>query len=299
MSHSVGGFRPRAVTVDQFDELWRGHRAHVLNVAYRMLGNIGDAEDVVQEAFARLSRADLDSIRDVRGWLVVVVGRLCLDHLGTARVRRERQHAPDSRAFASGTGAVDPADRITLDDSVREAFLVVLQQLTPAERTVFVLHDVFQYPFETVADIVGRTATACRQLASRARHRIETRAPESARFVVELSDERRIADEFVVACAGGDVRALVQLLDPGVVGHARVAGVAVEQVGRDRVLQNVLRFFANPGITLVTQLVDGRAGVFAFRNRELLAVLAFDTDAGVITHIDGVADPRIASSATA
>jgi RNA polymerase sigma-70 factor (ECF subfamily) len=273
--------------LDPFDDLWREHRAHVLNVAFRMLGNIGDAEDVVQEAFVRLARTDLDEINDVRGWLVVVVGRLCLDHLGTARVRRERQYAPDSAPFI-GTGAGDPADRITLDERVRDAMAIVLQQLTPAERTVFVLHEVFQYPFDTVSDIVGRTPAACRQLASRARRRLEDLTPESGDFVAEP----RVADEFLLACASGDVQRLLKLLDPQVVGHATVGGIAVEQHGSERVAQNALRIFGNPAVALVTQ----PTGLLAFRNRELMAVLAFETNDGLITHIEAVADPRLATS---
>jgi RNA polymerase sigma-70 factor (ECF subfamily) len=273
--------------LDPFDDLWREHRAHVLNVAFRMLGNIGDAEDVVQEAFTRLARSDIDAINDVRGWLIVVVGRLCLDYLKTARVRREQQHAPDSGAFAQPSG-VDPADRITLDERVRDALAIVLQQLTPPERTVFVLHEVFQYPFDTVSEIVGRSPAACRQLASRARRRHEDVAPEISRFLAE----QRVADEFILACASGDVQRLLKLLDPDVVGHAHVGGIDLEQHGPDRVAQNALRIFGNPAVILVTQ----PAGVFAFRDRELMAVLAFESRDGIITHIDAVADPRIAAA---
>src|SRR5438105_3761250 len=153
---------------------WRDHRRHVLDIAFRMLGNLSEAEDVVQEAYTRLLRVDLDAIDDVGGWLVVVVSRLCLD-----RLRFDRRHptAPDeSLGDRPAEGALDPADRVTLDDSVRIALHRVLERLTPAERTAFVLHDVFRYPFEAVADIVGRTPAACRQLASRARRAISADA---------------------------------------------------------------------------------------------------------------------------
>jgi len=146
------------------DDLWRAHRRYLLDLAFRMLGNIGDAEDIVQEAFTRLLRVDGDEIDDVRGWLVVVVSRLCLDQLRSARVRREV-----GVEVELADDEVDPADRVTLDDSVRLALHLVLERLTAAERTVFVLHDVFQYPFEEVATIVGRSPTSCCQLASRAR----------------------------------------------------------------------------------------------------------------------------------
>src|SRR5262245_11789176 len=158
----------------QLGRAWREHRRYVLDIAFRMLGNLSEAEDVVQEAFSRLLRVDVDAIEDVRGWLVVVVSRLCLD-----RLRAERRH-PKGPAWPSGPEpadqALDPADRVTLDDSIRIALNTVLERLTPAERTAFVLHDVFQYPFETIGDIVGRSPAACRQLASRARRSIRTEA---------------------------------------------------------------------------------------------------------------------------
>src|SRR5204863_4224364 len=136
---------------------WREHRRHLLDVAFRMLGNLSDAEDVVQEAFARLVPATLDEIDDVGGWLVVVVSRLCLD-----RLRAQRRHptvaaAADREGGADGPTSADPADRVTMDDNVRIALHVMLERLTPAERTAFVLHDVFQYSFEAISDIVGRT----------------------------------------------------------------------------------------------------------------------------------------------
>jgi RNA polymerase sigma-70 factor, ECF subfamily len=167
-------------------EAWRKHRRYLLDVAYRMLGTVTEAEDVVQEAFARLLREDIGEIEDVRGWLVVVTTRLSLDQLRSARAKREAYVGPwlpEPLIEPPGAGP-DPVDRITLDDSVRMAMLVVLERLTPAERAAFVLHDVFRFSFDEVAEIVGRSTSACRQLATRARRRIrEETGP--ARFAVD------------------------------------------------------------------------------------------------------------------
>jgi RNA polymerase sigma-70 factor (ECF subfamily) len=177
---------------DRLAAIWDEHRRYVLDVAYRMLGSITDAEDVVQETFARLLAADLDTIEDVRGWLVVVATRLCLDQLRSARAKRESYVGPwlPEPVIEPADASIDPADRITLDDSVRMAMLVVLERLTPAERAAFVLHDVFRFSFDDVARIVGRTTEASRQLASRARKRIEEETGP-ARFEVDREEVGR------------------------------------------------------------------------------------------------------------
>jgi RNA polymerase sigma-70 factor (ECF subfamily) len=276
--------------------IWREQRPYLLSVAFRMLGNIGDAEDVVQDALTRLLGFDLDDIDDIRGWLVVVVSRLCLDHLGSARVRRESQQPNDSIATLQAARAPDPADRVTLDDTVRVALLVVLQELSPAERTVFVLHDVFQYPFGTVAEIVGRSPAACRQLALRARRHVEDSPDADSRFRVEPAAERSVAQEFVAACSSGEVARLMELLDPDVVGHADLGpgvGAGRPVKGRDRVGANLLRFFGGPDVVLVTQPVNGRPGALAFRDRELVAILSFTTRAGLINDVHAIGEPRL------
>src|SRR5499427_10312190 len=164
------------MTGEQHDEAvikaWNAHRPYLVDLAFRMLGDIGAAEDVVQDAFWRLLRARPGEIEDERGWLIVVTSRLCLDQIRSARSRRERAHDPgdfEAAAPPAPSGLADPADQVTFDDSVHLALLVVLQRLTPAERVVFVLHDIFGMPFPVVAQTVGRTAPACRQLARRAR----------------------------------------------------------------------------------------------------------------------------------
>jgi RNA polymerase sigma-70 factor (ECF subfamily) len=278
-------------TEPAIDEIWREHRPYLLSVAFRMLGNIADAEDVVQDAFARMLRFDRSQINDVRGWLVVVVSRLCLDHLGTARVRRESQQPHEHPAFAVNASDADPADRVTLDDNVRTALLVVLATLSPAERTAFVLHEVFQYPFETIGEIVGRTPAACRQLASRARRRVD--ADDASRFIVEPAAEREVAEEFAAACAGGEIDRLLALLDPDVVGHAELRPplmTAPERRGREDVGRNLLRFLG-PHVTLIAYPIDGHAGALAFRNGRLAGIVSFTTRAGKITDIHVIADP--------
>ena len=276
---------------DELGQAWQDHRRHVLDIAFRMLGNVGEAEDVVQEAFARLVRADVDQIDDVGGWLVVVVSRLCLD-----RLRSDRRHptTPDaSLGDRAVDGAVDPADRITLDDNVRIALHLVLERLTAAERTVFVLHDVFRYPFEEIAEIVGRTPAACRQLASRGRRAVRAEGGR-ARFVVEPAEQREVAERFIAACAGGDLNGLLALLDPDVAGEADVGGRIGRRVvtGRDAVAAGVLQFLGpKSGTTLLSLPVGDRAGVVALRGGRAVTIATLVVRDGRVAHIDALADP--------
>src|ERR671923_2304865 len=238
MSHCRGQSRPRidayrglqvpSVVIEndtRITEAWTDHHGFLLDVAYRLLGSYSDAEDTVQEAFTRLLRSDVDPIEDVRAWLVVVVSRLCLDQLRSARARRESYIGPwfPEPLIQSQDGS-DPADVVTLDESVRMALLVVLERMSPAERVVFVLHDVFQYPFEKIAPMVKRTPAACRKLASRARRQVKEESG-SGRFRVDATEQRRVIDAFIAACAGGDLEALLPLLDPSVTGWADTGGM--------------------------------------------------------------------------
>jgi len=280
------------------DGAWTNHHGFLLDVAYRLLGSYGEAEDVVQEAFTRLLRADLDPIEDVRAWLVVVVSRLCLDHLRSARVRREAYIGPwfPEPLIAPDETAADPADTVTLDESVRMALLIVLERMSPAERVVFVLHDVFSFPFEKVAPMVGRSPAACRQLASRARRRIKEEAG-SSRFAVEPQEQRRVVDAFIAACAGGEIESLLPLLDPSVAGWADVGGmlpaVSRPNVGPEEVARGVMRFLsAATGTTLTAHNVNGEPGIVAVRDGTVFAVLALTVRDGRITRIYGVVDPR-------
>jgi RNA polymerase sigma-70 factor (ECF subfamily) len=276
------------------EQAWRDNRRHLLDIAFRMLGNLSEAEDVVQEGFARLLRVDLDEIEDVRGWLVVVVSRLCLD-----RLRASRRHpttpsdALDEPWFGrqpSATGAVDavdPADRITLDDTVRIAMHVVLERLSAAERTAFVLHDVFQYPFEAIAEIVGRSPSACRQLASRARRAVREEALP-ARFVVEPVEQRRITERFIAACTDGDMDALLAVLDPDVTGEGDGAPRPI--IGRRNVARGVMHYLGpRTGATLLSLPGIGDGTVVALLDGVVAAVVTMTIDGEQITHFDVIA----------
>jgi RNA polymerase sigma-70 factor (ECF subfamily) len=278
-----------------FADAWHQHRAYLVNVAYRMLGSVSEAEDIVQEAFARLLGADVDSSSDLRGWLIVVVTRLCLDQLRSARVRHETDPGPSFPEPLVNLAGADPADIVTLDESVRMALLIVLERLTPAERVVFVLHDVFEYSFEEVGAMVERTPAACRQLASRARRRIgvEGLAPRTA---VDPLEMRRLAERFSAAVSGGELQPLLEVLDPSVVGWVDLgdAGVALPRPtqGRQQVAEQALRFFRRDrGITLVVSEVNGEPGIVALREGRPMAVIVLAARDGLVSAIYAIADP--------
>jgi RNA polymerase sigma-70 factor (ECF subfamily) len=275
---------------DRLTDIWAEHRRYLVDLAFRMLGSVSEAEDAVQEAFMRLLNVDLDSIEDMRGWLVVVTGRICLDQMGSARVRHSAgQDLPPEVAVDTP----DPADVVTLDDSIRMALTVVLERLTPPERAAFVLHDVFQFSFDDVASIVGRSPAACRQLASRARRRMQEEA-RPARFAVEAAEEREVAERFIAACAGGELEELLALLDPEVAGHAELGVMPhVDVEGRENVAPRVLALFGpQTGSTLVSVPINGEPGVLAFRGGRPFALMVLRTKNGLVDHISSVADPR-------
>jgi RNA polymerase sigma-70 factor (ECF subfamily) len=285
---------------ERFTDAWTNHHRFLLDVAYRLLGSYSDAEDLVQEAFSRLLRTDLDPIEDVRAWLVVVVSRLCLDQLRSSRVKREAYIGPwfpEPLLFAEDA-ATDPADVVTMDESVRFALLIVLERMSPAERVVFVLHDVFDFPFEKVAAMVGRTVAACRQLASRARKRVEEEA-DAGRFTIDPAEQRRIVDAFIAACAGGDIKALLPLLDPSVMGWADLGGgrtlpaVSRPNVGREMVSERIMRFFgAGSGNRLESHVINGEPSVVAFFEGAVVSVLALSVTEHLISRVYVVSDPR-------
>jgi RNA polymerase sigma-70 factor (ECF subfamily) len=278
---------------------WREHRRYVLDIALRMLGDLGDAEDVVQEAYTRLLRTDIAELDDVRAWLVTVVSRLCLDQLRSARRQRQEPldaptDLPGSSHVAAPAGAIDPADRVTLDDSVRLALQVMLERLSPAERTAFVLHDVFQLSFDDIAEVVGRSPAACRQLASRARRHIRSDA-NPARFAVESAEQRQATESFISACATGDLDALLAVLDPDVAGQADLGGsigLLPPVVGRDRVGPNTLRYIGpDAGVTLVSLPTGRRPSVLALRDGRAVVLLTLTVRDGLVEHIDALVDP--------
>jgi len=283
---------------EQIIQAWNDHRPYLVDLAFRMLGDIGAAEDVVQDAFSRLLRARPGEIEDERGWLIVVTSRLCLDQIRSARARRERPHDASEIEFVAGgpppSAPGDPADRVTLDDNVRLALLVVLQRLSPAERVVYVLHDIFQVPFESIAQTVGRAVPACRQLARRARLKISD-TQRGAAFDVGADEHRQVTERFIAAAAGGDLDGLLDVLAPDAwgdfdagPGRPRVPGVIR---GTLRVARNLLHYWG-PGTTLVTHPVAGQPALLGFRDRRLAGILVFSMRGEKIQSVHVIADPR-------
>jgi RNA polymerase sigma-70 factor (ECF subfamily) len=279
---------------DQITQAWRRHRPYLVNLAYQMLGDVGDAEDVAQEAFVRLSRAEPGEIDDVRAWLTVVAGRLCLDHVRSARARYER---PDdigpAAAALNQSGHLDPADRVTLDDEVRTALLEVLRRLSPGERVSFVLHDVFGVPFDAIAEMVGRPVGTCRQLARRARTKFTLAQPNPSD--VPAAEHQLVTEKFITACADGDLAGLAAVLDPTVWGVGTLLGdpALPPQINRGPhdVAVNLLRYLG-PGVTVVSGPV-GHPVLLAFAERRLFAVIVLTIDGRLVTKIEATADPSL------
>jgi RNA polymerase sigma-70 factor, ECF subfamily len=277
---------------DQIAEAWRRHRPYLVNLAYQMLGDIGDAEDVAQEAFLRLTRADFDAIDDIRAWLTVVTGRLCLDQVRSARARYERPGDIDPEVAAlNQSRRLDPADRVTLDDEVRTALLEVLRRLSPAERVSFVLHDVFAVPFDEIAETVGRPVGTCRQLARRARAKFAVAQPKPGD--VPVAEQQLVTEKFITACGNGDLQALAAVLDPTVwgVGTVLTDPPLPPQInhGPHDVAVNLLRYLG-PGVTVVCGPV-GQPVLLAFAERRLFAVIVLTIRDHLVTKIEATADP--------
>jgi RNA polymerase sigma factor (sigma-70 family) len=283
---------------DRFEE----HRPHLRAVAYRMLGSLTEADDAVQDAWLRLSRAGASEVHNLGGWLTTVVARVCLNMLRARHTRREESlgvHLPDP--VVSPEGTLHPEEEALLADSVGLALLVVLDTLSPAERLAFVLHDMFELPFEEIAPMVGRSPAAARQLASRARRRVrgaEVPAPDP-----DLARQRDVVEAFFSAARGGDFDALVALLDPDVVLRtdlgARRPGASVVVRGAAAVAGQARRS-AVPGAQVHPALVNGAAGAVVTVGGRPFAVMAFTVSGGRIVEIDAIADPervrRIAAS---
>ncbi|SDD65589.1 RNA polymerase sigma factor SigI [Actinokineospora iranica] len=279
---------------DRIAVAWRTHHSYLVDLAFRMLGDVGAAEDVAQEAFVRLAKTGDGEVRDDRGWLTVVTSRLCLDQIRSAQARRERVEdvgVVDSAEPVAQVRPVDPADRVTLDDEVRLALFVVLQRLSPAERVAFVLHDVFQTPFDAVAQTLGKTTATCRQLALRARRKIAD-APVQVNEVGR-AEHRTVTETFIAACANGDLDALSGVLHPKVWGAADF-GSARRRTnhGRDLVAKTLLRHYHRRGTVLVSHPVAGRPTVLAYYDRRLFAVMSLTVVDDLITQIEVDADPE-------
>jgi RNA polymerase sigma-70 factor, ECF subfamily len=286
-------------------QAWHAHRPYLIDLAFRMLGDVGAAEDVVQDAFSRLLGTKPGEIEDARGWLIVVTSRLCLDRIRSARARRERPHDASEIEFTGGGQPLaagdayrdapgDPADRVTLDDDVRLALLVVLQRLSPAERVVFVLHDVFAVPFGSIAQTVGRPAASCRQLARRARRKIEA-SQGGVGFDVAAAEHRRVTEKFIAACAHGDLDGLLEVLAPDAWGDFDAGPTDRRDVGVTRGAVRVARrllYFWGPPATLVSQPMAGQPALLGFIGRELAGVLVFTMSNDTIQAVHVIADPR-------
>jgi RNA polymerase sigma-70 factor, ECF subfamily len=292
---------------------WRADRAYLVDLAYRMLGDIGAAEDVVQEAFLRLDLAEPGEVRDPRGWLTVVTSRLCLDRIRSAHNRRERPSDTawlDSALSLGQQTVVDPADRVTLDEEVSEALLILLQRLSPAERVAFVLHDVFQLPFDQVAEILGKPSATCRQLAKRARAKVAG-GPQTTSSEMADHELHKIAQTFLAACANGDLQALTAVLHHEVWGVADFTAGDPPQIrprrssqqvqrGADRIARNLLRFFGG-NVTIVTAPAASGLTFLAFLQRRPYATITASVDSGLLTNLHVVVNqdaPRVTNSPT-
>jgi RNA polymerase sigma factor (sigma-70 family) len=274
---------------DWLAERFETHRTHLRAVAYRMLGSASEADDAVQEAWLRLSRTDTSDVDNLGGWLTTVVARVCLNMLQSRRSRREEPigaQVPDP--VAGRRDGIGPEDEALLAEGVGLALLVVLDTLTPAERLAFVLHDMFDVPFEEVAAIVGRSPAAARQLASRARRRVQGSAPPDT----DLTRQRAVVDAFLAASRGGDFGALLAVLDPDVVLRADPAAVRMGVAREVRGAAAVARTFAGRARAARPALVDGvPAAVWAPGGRPRV-VLGFTIAGGRIVGIDLLADPE-------
>lgn len=284
-----------------FSQAWTEHRPYLIDLAFRMLGDIGAAEDVVQDAFARLLGTGAEAVDDARGWLIVVTSRLCLDQIRSARMRRERAHdaaeiefvGPAAVASPALAAPSDPAERVTLDDEVSLAMLAVLQRLSPAERVVFVLHDVFRMPFADIASTVGRAAPTCRQLARRARQKIAA-DDGGNRFEVLPAEHRQVTERFIRACNNGDLAGLIALLEPNAWGEVDLGPLAEPlgtARGAERVARNLLHYWGGPVPTLVTHPVGGMPAILGFQGNRLSGVLVLKLRGELIQAVHVIADP--------
>jgi RNA polymerase sigma-70 factor, ECF subfamily len=278
-------------------------RRQLINIAYRLLGSLAEAEDAVQETYARwyaLTPGHRDAIESPGAWLTTVTSRICLDQLGSARARRERyvgqwipEPVPESAGSISSPGApADPADRVTLDESVSMAFLVVLESMTPAERVSFILHDVFGYAFNEIARIVGRTPAACRQLASSGRRRIRAAHPPAA----PTARQAAIIRDFKNAWQTSDIAALVALLDPDATitadGGGRAAAALHPIEGAEQIASYLADLAARaPALAILERTVNGQPGLIAQLDGTTVTVFAFDITGDHITRIWAVRNP--------
>jgi RNA polymerase sigma-70 factor (ECF subfamily) len=276
---------------DFLAERFEAQRGHLRSVAYRMLGSLSEADDAVQEAWLKLSRADTSEVENLGGWLTTEVGRVCLNMLRSRGTRREAPlevFVPDP--VISDPAGVDPEQEVLLADSVGVALLVVLETLSPAERLAFVLHDLFAVPFEEIAPVVGRSAAATRQLASRARRRVRGAAPLPD---VDMVRQREVVEAFLVAARGGDFQGLLTVLDPDVMLRSDGGALLPSSVvrGAENVAGGAVAFapLSEPARRV---LVNGLPGAVVFEDGRLASVASFTVANGKIIAVDLLTDPE-------
>jgi RNA polymerase sigma-70 factor (ECF subfamily) len=281
------------VTVDERDwlaERFEENRTHLRGVAYRMLGSPSEADDAVQEAWLRLSRSDTRGVENLRGWLTTVVARVCLDMLRSRTSRHEEPlDAQVPEPIVSREEGIGPEHDAILADSVGLALLVVLETLAPAERVAFVLHDMFDLPFDQIAPIVGRSPTAARQLASRARRRVQGAARVTD---ADRTRRRQVVDAFLTASRSGDLAALLAVLDPDVVLRADRAAVDAGASAEVRGAAAVAETFSGRARAAQPALVNGAAGLVWAPGGRPRVIFGFTITGGKIVAIDLVADPE-------
>jgi RNA polymerase sigma-70 factor (ECF subfamily) len=269
-------------------EQFEAKRGHLRSVAYRMLGSLAEAEDAVQEAWLRLSRSGGDGVDNLGAWLTTVVARVCLDML---RTRKSRREAPlDMEEAVRMPSSIDPEQELLLANSIGLALLVILDTLEPAERLAFVLHDMFAMPFEEIADVVGRSTDATRQLASRARRRIQG-SPEPRAGRPDQSRQREVVDAYLAAAREGNFDALVSLLDPNIVLRADHRALGRVGGGEIRSAAEIAERAVKAGARAAQPaLVDGEVGVVIAPRGKLLMVLKFTISDGKITEMEAIGD---------
>jgi RNA polymerase sigma factor (sigma-70 family) len=269
-------------------ERFEANRTHLRAVAYRILGSRTEADDAVQEAWLRLSRSDTGGVDNLAGWLTTVVARVCLDMLRSKKSRREEPMDAQTPEPVASRESGDPEHEALLADSVGLALLVVLDRLAPAERVAFVLHDMFDLPFEEIGPIVGRSPTAARQLASRARRRVQgaPMAPDD-----DPARQREVVDAFLAASRGGDMSALLAMLDPDVVFRADRTAVQMGGTAELRGAEAVAATFKGRAQAARPALVDGAVGVAVVLQGRLRIALGLTIADGRIIAIDAIADP--------
>jgi RNA polymerase sigma-70 factor, ECF subfamily len=279
---------------DWLTERFEQDRTRLRAVAYRMLGSFAEAEDAVQEAWLRASKSDASGVDNLGAWLTTIVARVCLNALRSRRARREEPmgvHVPD--AIISRADGTSPEDDVLLADAVGLALQVVLEELTPAERIAFVLHDMFGLSFDEIARVVGRSPATARQLASRARRRV--RGADAPAPDPDLASQREVVDAFFAAAHHGDLDALVAVLDPDVVVRTDGGAAFAELSGVRRGAANVARqtlAIANPAVPKLPVLVNGAPGVVVIADGQLFAVMGFTVSNGKVVEVNAILDPE-------